>query len=152
MLQFPIPLFDQGQARVGRAAAELNRAHQEYYALAVRVRATAHAFADRLQGARDRALYYRDIVLPLQELVVNEAQLHYNAMQLGPIQLLRAREQQIEAATAYVEALRDYWMAYGDYQQLMIGWLPSIKRPWRTCKPRCSQRQTGQATEQEKSK
>lgn len=124
VLQFPIPLFDQGQARAGRAAAELNRAHHEYYALAVRVRATARALADRLQGARDRALYYRDIVLPLQELVVNEAQLHYNAMQLGPIQLLRAREQQIEAATAYVEALRDYWMAYGDYQQLMIGWLP----------------------------
>ena len=90
----------------------------------MRVRATARAVADRLQGARDRALYYRDVVLPLQELVVNEAQLHYNAMQLGPIDLLRAREQQIEAATAYVEALRDYWMAYGDYQQLMIGWLP----------------------------
>jgi outer membrane protein, heavy metal efflux system len=124
VLQFPIPLFDQGQARTGRAAAELNRAQQEYYALAVRVRATARAVADRLQGARDRAFYYRDVVLPLQELVVNEAQLHYNAMQLGPIRLLRAREQQIEAATAYVEALRDYWMAYGDYQQLMIGRLP----------------------------
>jgi len=124
VLQFPIPLFDQGQARAGRAAAELNRAQQEYYALAVRVRATARAVLDRLQGARDRALYYRDVVLPLQDLVVNEGQLHYNAMQLGPIQLLRAREQQIEAATAYVEALRDYWMAYGDYQHLMIGRLP----------------------------
>ena len=124
VLQFPIPLFDQGQARTGRAAAELNRAQQEYYALAVRVRATARAIADRLQGARDRALYYRDVVLPLQELVVNEAQLHYNAMQLGPIQLLRVREQQIEAATAYVEALRDYWTAFGDYQQLLSGRLP----------------------------
>ena len=124
VLQFPIPLFDQGQARAGRAAAELNRAQQEYYALAVRVRATARAVLDRLQGARDRALYYRDVVLPLQDLVVNEGQLHYNAMQLGPIQLLRAREQQIEAATAYVEALRDYWIAYGDYQHLMIGRLP----------------------------
>lgn len=123
-LLFPIPLFDQGQARIGRAAAELNRAQQEYYALAVRVRATARAVADRFQGARDRALYYRDVALPLQELVVNEAQLHYNAMQLGPIELLRAREQQIEAATAYVEALRDYWIAYGDYQQVMAGRLP----------------------------
>jgi cobalt-zinc-cadmium efflux system outer membrane protein len=120
-LEFPIPLFDQGQARVGRAAAELRRAQQDFYALAVRIRAAARAVADRLQGARDRALYYRDVVLPLQELVVNEAQLHYNAMQLGPIELLRAREQQIEAAGAYVEALRDYWTAYGDYQQLLSG-------------------------------
>ena len=88
------------------------------------VRATARAVADRLQGARDRALYYRDVVLPLQEMVVNEAQLHYNAMQLGPIELLRAREQQIETAVTYVAALRDYWIAYGDYQQLMIGRVP----------------------------
>jgi hypothetical protein len=77
-----------------------------------------------LQGAADRALYYRDVVLPLQGLIVNESQLHYNAMQLGPIELLRAREQQTHATMAYVEALRDYWMAHGDYQQLMTGRLP----------------------------
>ena len=126
-----MPLFDQGQARVGRAVAELRRAQQDLYALAVRVRATARAVADRLQGAHDRALYYRDIVLPLQERVVNEAQLHYNAMQLGPIELLRAREQQIEAAGAYVEALRDYWTAYSEYQQLMTGRLPQSNGPGR---------------------
>src|SRR5258708_32530925 len=116
-----MPVLDEGQGGTGRAGGELNRAQEEYYALAVRVRATARAVADRLQGARDRALYYRDVVLPLQELVVNEAQLHYNAMQLGPIDLLRAREQQIEAATAYVEALPAYWIADGDHQHLMIG-------------------------------
>ena len=131
VLELPIPLFDQGQARVGRAVAELRRAQQDLYALAVRVRATARAVADRLQGAHDRALYYRDIVLPLQERVVNEAQLHYNAMQLGPIELLRAREQQIEAAGAYVEALRDYWTAYSEYQQLMTGRLPQSNGPGR---------------------
>ncbi len=123
-LEFPIPLFDQGQARVGRAAAELRRAQQEYYALAVRIRSTARATRDRMQGARDRALYYRDIMLPLQERIVNEAQLHYNAMQLGPIQLLRAREQQIETAVAYIEALRDYWLARGDAGQILSGRLP----------------------------
>ena len=67
-----------------------------------------------MEGFRDRALYYRDIMLPLHERIVNESQLQYNAMQLGPIQLLRAREQQIETAVAYIEALRDYWLARGD--------------------------------------
>src|SRR6266850_852595 len=81
VLEFPIPLFDQGQARIGRAAAELRRSQQEYYALAVRIRSTAHAIRDRMEGARDRALYYRDIILPLHERIVNEAQLQYNAMQ-----------------------------------------------------------------------
>jgi outer membrane protein, heavy metal efflux system len=46
-------------------------------------------------------------------------------MQLGPFQLLRAREQQIQTAVAYIETLRDYWLARGDLGQLMSGRLPS---------------------------
>jgi len=124
VLEFPVPLFDQGQARIGRAVAELRRGQQEYYAMAVRIRSAARALRDQIQGARDRALYYHDIMLPLQERIVNEAQLHYNAMQIGPVQLLRAREQQIETAVAYVEALRDYWLARTDLGQILSGRLP----------------------------
>jgi cobalt-zinc-cadmium efflux system outer membrane protein len=120
----PIPVFDQGQARVARAATELRRAQQEYYALAVRIRATARAVRERLRGAQDRALYYRDIVLPLQERIVNEAQLQYNAMQIGIFQLLRDRGQQIEAGVAYVEALREYWVARAELVHVSSGRLP----------------------------
>jgi outer membrane protein, heavy metal efflux system len=125
VFEFAIPLFDQGQGRIGRSTAELRRSQHEYYALAVRIRSTAHAIRDRMEGARDRALYYRDIMLPLQERIVNEAQLQYNAMQLGPVELLRAREQQIETAVAYIESLRDYWLARGDAGQILNGRLPS---------------------------
>lgn len=124
VLSIPIPIFDQGQARVGRAVAELRRAQQEYYALAVRVRATARALQERMRGAQDRALYYRDIVMPLRERIVNEAQLQYNAMQIGVFQLLREREQQIEAGVAYVEAVREYWLARADLEQMSNGRLP----------------------------
>jgi cobalt-zinc-cadmium efflux system outer membrane protein len=124
-IAFPVPLFDQGQARIGRAVAELRRAQMEYYGLAVQVRSTARALRDRIEGARDMALYYRDILLPLHERIVNESQLQYNAMQLGPIELLRARERQIETAAAYIEALRDYWLARGDLGQILSGRLPS---------------------------
>ena len=124
VLAVPIPLFDQGQARIGRALAELRRAQQEYYALGVRIRAVARAAQDRLQGAQDRAVYYRDILLPLQGRIVNEAQLQYNAMQIGIFQLLRDREQQIETGVAYVEALREYWLARADLEQLSSGRLP----------------------------
>ena len=126
-LDFAIPLFDQGQARVGRGVAELRRARQAYYGAAVRIRATARALRDRVDGARDRALYYRDILLPLHERIVNEAQLQYNAMQLGPFQLLRAREQQIQTAVAYIESLRDYWLARADVEQILNGRLPDSR-------------------------
>jgi cobalt-zinc-cadmium efflux system outer membrane protein len=121
----PIPLLDQVQARLGRAMTELRRAQQEYYALGVQIRSTVRAVYERLQGAQDRALYYRNIVLPLRERIVNETQLQYNAMQLGVFDLLRAREQQIQAAVAYVETLLDYWLARTDLGHILSGRLPS---------------------------
>ena len=120
----PIPLFDQGQARIARAAAELRRAQQEYYAWGVRIRAAARAVQERMRGSQDRALYYRDIVLPLQERIVNETQLQYNAMQIGVFQLLRERERQIETGVAYVEALREYWLTRAELEQILSGRLP----------------------------
>ena len=64
-------------------------------------------------------------MLPLRERIVRETQLHYNAMQVGVFELLRAREQQIQAAIAYVDALLDYWLARTDLEQLMSGRVPS---------------------------
>jgi cobalt-zinc-cadmium efflux system outer membrane protein len=125
----PIPIFDQGQARVARASAELRRAQHEYYALAVRIRATARALVERVRGAGERALYFRDIVLPLQERIVSEAQLQYNAMQIGIFQLLRDRQQQIESGVEYVDMLREYWTARADLLHLLSGRLPPSQEP-----------------------
>lgn len=126
-IAFPIPLFDRGQARVRRAAAELQRAEHEYHALGVRIRATARAVHDRVVGARDRALYYRDILLPLRERIVDDSQLYYNAMQIGIAQLLREREQQIATAVAYVDMLREYWLAQTDLLRIVSGRVPAAK-------------------------
>jgi cobalt-zinc-cadmium efflux system outer membrane protein len=124
VLEFPVPLFDQGQARVGRASVGLRQAQQSYYALAVRIRSTARAVQERLHGARDRTAYYRDILLPLRERIVAETQLRYNAMQLGVFDLLRTREQQVRTAVVYVETLLDYWLARTDLGQLLSGRVP----------------------------
>ena len=129
VLEFPIPLFDQGQARTGRSGAELRRAEQAYYALGVRIRATVRTVLEQMQGAEDRARYYQDILLPLHERIVSESQLHYNAMQLGVFDLLRAREQQIQTALASIETLRDYWLARTALGQLLSGRVPTSKRP-----------------------
>jgi cobalt-zinc-cadmium efflux system outer membrane protein len=120
-----IPSCEHGQAHIGRAVAELRRAQQEYYALGVRLRSMARAVRERIEGAQDRALYYRDILLPLRERIVNEILLQYNAMQLGVFELLRALEQQIQAAIAYVETLPDYRLARTDLDQILSGRLPN---------------------------
>jgi cobalt-zinc-cadmium efflux system outer membrane protein len=51
--------------------------------------------------------------------------LQYNAMQRGVFELLGAREQQIQTAIAYIAALRDYWLARTELDQLLSGRLPS---------------------------
>ena len=126
-LTLPIPLFDRGQARLTRAKAELERTRELHYALAVRVRAVTRTTRDRLVGERDRAVHYRKVMLPLRDRVVRDTQLQYNAMQLGPIELLRAKEQQIESATRYVEALRAYWLARADLGLILAGRLPQVE-------------------------
>ncbi|MDH3600502.1 MAG: TolC family protein, partial [Candidatus Tectomicrobia bacterium] len=123
-LEFPIPLFDQGQGRLGRAIAELRRTQHQYYAMGVKIRSSVRAARDRLRGAWDRAVYYRDILLPLRERIVNETQLQYNAMQLGVFDLLQSQERQIQVAVAYIEALLDYWLARTDIEQILSGRLP----------------------------
>ena len=45
-------------------------------------------------------------------------------MQLGVFELLRARERQIQAAIAYIETLRDYWLARTELGQILSGRLP----------------------------
>lgn len=123
-LTLPIPLFDRGQARIARAQAELRQARELRTALTVRIRAVARRTRDRLAGYRDRALHYRDVVLPVRERVVQHSQLQYNAMQIGPLDLLRAKEQQIEAGIRYIDALREYWLAQADQGLLLAGRLP----------------------------
>jgi cobalt-zinc-cadmium efflux system outer membrane protein len=88
-------------------------------------RSTARLLKARVQGAEDRARYSRDVVLPLRERIVRETQLQYNAMQVGVFELLRAREQEIQAAIAYVDALLDYWLARTELEQLLSGRMPS---------------------------
>ncbi len=120
----PLPFFDRGQARIARAQAELREARELRSALAVRIRAVARSTRDRLVGHRDRALHYRDVQLPVRDRVLQETQLQYNAMQVGPLDLFRAKEQQIEAAVRYLDALRDYWLAQADLTLILAGRLP----------------------------
>ena len=117
----PIPLFDQGQGRTAAARAEFRRARQQLTATAVAVRSAARAARDRLAAARDRARYYREVIVPLRHQITRQAQLQFNAMELSAFQLLDARRQEIEAGAASINALHDYWLARTRLDQLLAG-------------------------------
>jgi cobalt-zinc-cadmium efflux system outer membrane protein len=47
-------------------------------------------------------------------------------MNIGVFQLLSAKRDQVETARAWVEALRDYWIARAELDQLLAGRLVPI--------------------------
>jgi len=119
-----LPLFYQGQAETGRALAEMRRARKLFAATAVQVRASARGTVARLRAAAGSARYYKQVLLPLRQRIVDETQLEYNAMSVGVFQLLQAKREQIASAAGYVDLLRDYWSLRAEVEQLAAGRLP----------------------------
>ena len=123
-LSFPIPLFDQGQARRARGRAHLRRAQESYTALAIHVRSHAREAYEQYASARDIVHYYQHVILPLRERIVNETELQYHAMRVGPLEMLLAKEQEIAAGIEYVHAMKDYWIARARIEQMLSGRVP----------------------------
>lgn len=126
-----LPLFDQGQAGVERARAQMRRVRASVRATAVRLRAAVRAATNRLITARRRVAHYRRILLPLREQIVGESQKQYYAMELGVFQLIDAKRTQVDTGRRYVEALRDYWLARAALDQMLAGRMVEEKTPVR---------------------
>ena len=120
-LGFEIPLFDRNQGQRAAAAAVLRQRQEEYHALAVEIRSAVRAAQRRLLTTRQTALSYQDDILPLQEKILEQVQLQYNAMQVGTPRLLLAKQQQIDAGRDYIQALYNYHVARVAFDQILSG-------------------------------
>jgi len=109
-LGLEIPVFDQGQAELARLASEYRRAARNFEALAVNIRSEVREARDALIAARDTTDYFHKILLPQRQRILRETLLQYNAMQLGNLALLSAKEREALAEREAIEALRDYWI------------------------------------------
>jgi cobalt-zinc-cadmium efflux system outer membrane protein len=124
---FSLPLFDQGQARVARAESELRRAERKLEALAVDARSQAREARVRLQAAFAAVNHYRDALLPLQQTVVQETLKLYNGMLVGVYELLLAQQAQVQTAKQYVEANKEFWLAWVDLERAVGGSLSAAQ-------------------------
>lgn len=129
-LRFALPIFNQGQGRRAGAWARLHRAQQQYTAEAIELRAEARRVGLQLRAAHARALRLQQTILPLREKLLDEAIQQYNAMNLSPFELITLRREHIHAEELYIDALRDYWMASAEAEQLRAG-----STPRRTSRP-----------------
>lgn len=121
VLAVSLPLFNQGQAARAMGRAEVRGAWHNYTALAVELRSATRAAAHQVNVTRQMALYEKKVALPVAHAAMDEALLRYNGMFIGPVELLRAKQQEIQAGMAYVSALMEYWLARTDLEQILLG-------------------------------
>jgi len=124
-LSIPIPLFDQGQGTIGAAQARLRQAIERHTAQAIRLRSRARVAQAAVSATRDRVDYFLQVMLPLQQKIVEETQLQYNAMQVSPLQLVDARRTQVETGARFIESLRAYWQARATLEHVLSGRMPA---------------------------
>ncbi len=140
LIALPIPIFDQGQATHASAVAKLRQSEERFAALAVEIRSQVRRARALLHAARARADHYRRVVLPLRHRIVQQTQLEYNGMLVGVFQLLQAKQAEIDAGRAYVETLKDYWLARAELEGAVGGALPgapfTATEPAATVEPR----------------
>lgn len=124
-IAFELPLFDRGQARRARLQSQHRQSENVLAAHAVEVRSEVREARDRMLRLRRQAEYYRDTLIPLRERIVLLSQQRYNAMLLGVYDLLRAKQSEVDTYRAYLETLRDYWIARADLERAAGGSLMS---------------------------
>jgi cobalt-zinc-cadmium efflux system outer membrane protein len=110
-LEIPLPIFDQGQARVSAATLAVRGMRDRLLAEERQVRSDVILESEALSLSRTRATHLGAVVLPLREDVVRLTLAEYNYMLEGPFHLLEAQQETNETYRQYVIALTDYWIA-----------------------------------------
>ena len=116
-----LPIFNLGQASIARLEGQYAQAKRDLEAAAIDARSEVRQARDLIIANRDMAEYYKKILLPQRLLILNQTQLQYNAMQTGPIELLSAKQRQLETERGYVNAWRDYWIARAELERALHG-------------------------------
>lgn len=120
-LSLEVPIFDQGQPAIARLAAQYRQAQRRLEATAIDIRSEVRQARDTLIATRDLAQYYGRVYLPQRLRIVNETLLQYNAMQVGPLDLVVAKANELSAEREYTEAWRDYWIARAELERAVGG-------------------------------
>jgi outer membrane protein TolC len=116
-----IPIYDFGESRVRAAEETYMRAVNRLLERAVNVRSEAREAYQAYRGTYDIARHYEREVLPLRQIISDEALLNYNAMIRDLFALLTDTRARILSNVQAIEALRDFWLACVDLHTAVVG-------------------------------
>ncbi|NTE89413.1 MULTISPECIES: TolC family protein [Rhizobium/Agrobacterium group] len=120
-LEFVIPIFDTGQARLRKAELAYMRAANLLAEKAVNVRSEARSAYQAYRSNYDIARHYRNSVVPLRTKIEEESLLTYNGMITNTFELLADSREKVNSVVLAVNAKRDFWLAEANLAPAIYG-------------------------------
>jgi outer membrane protein TolC len=120
-LEFAIPIFDSGEARMRRAELMYLQAANVLAEKAVDVRSEARGAEATYHASYDIARHYRDVLVPLRTTVEEEGLLSYNGMITNTFELLADVREKLSAELTASNAKRDFYLAQADLTAAIYG-------------------------------
>jgi outer membrane protein, heavy metal efflux system len=124
-LAIQLPIFNQGQAAMLRAASMLDAARAQLRTRELEVSNGVRAANERLMAQRQRIARLVDETMPLREQIVARMQERLNYMLVGAFDLIRAKQDEYQTYEQYLDAVRYYWHARVDLSRAIGARLPS---------------------------
>ena len=120
-LEFAIPIYDTGKARMRKAELSYLQAANVLAERAVNVRSEARIAETSYHASYKIARHYRDVLVPLRKTVEEEGLLSYNGMITNTFELLQDTRETLSASLEAANAKRDFFMAQSNLTAAIYG-------------------------------
>jgi len=120
-LEFAIPIFDSGKARMRKAELSYLQAANVLAEKAVNVRSEARGAETTYHSAYKIARHYRDVLVRLRTTVEEEGLLSYNGMITNTFELLQDVREKLSAGLEAANAKREFYLAQADLTAAIYG-------------------------------
>ncbi len=120
-LEFAIPLYDTGKARMRKAELAYLQAANVLAEKAVNVRSEARVAETSYHASYKIARHYRDVLVPLRKTVEDQGLLSYNGMITNTFELLTDVREMLGASLEAANAKREFYMAQADLTAAIYG-------------------------------
>jgi outer membrane protein TolC len=120
-VDFDIPIFDTGKARLRKGELAYMQGANRLAQKAVEARSLARAAYLSYRASHEIAQHYRDAVLPLRTVVEQEELLTYNGMITNTFELLAATRARLDTQIMASEAKRQFWLADANLAAAIFG-------------------------------
>lgn len=120
-LEFVIPIFDSGRARMRKAELAHMRAANQLAEKAVNVRSESRSAYEAYRSSYDIARHYRNSLVPLRTTIEQQSLLTYNGMITNTFELLADTRDKVNAQQLSINAKRDFWLAAANLTAAVYG-------------------------------